>query len=195
MEGSMNRKQISIIVGSIVLTFWVAACGTLIPGLGAAQSNPASQPSRPTFAKEGDLAPEIILKSMTGDQITLSKLEGRPVVVNFWATWCGPCREEFPALVRAYKKYQDKGLVIIGVNFQDEASDDNVLTFMRNSLVNFPIVRDTGERVGRLYNIRGLPTSFFIDKKGVIQDIVVGSVAGYPREDSFLEDELAKILQ
>lgn len=194
----MNRKQISIIVSGVFLAFWVVACGTLIPGLGAAQSNPASppsQPSRPTFAKEGDLAPEITLKSMTGDQITLSKLEGRPVVVNFWATWCGPCREEFPALVRAYKKYQDKGLVIIGVNFQDEASDDNVLTFMRNSLVNFPIVRDTGERVGRMYNIRGLPTSFFIDKKGVIQDIVVGSVAGYPREDSFLEDELAKILQ
>jgi thiol-disulfide isomerase/thioredoxin len=194
----MNRKQITILISSLVLTLLVAACGTLIPGLGTTPNNPAgqsSQPARPTIAKNGGLAPEINLKSMTGDQITLSKLEGRPVLVNFWATWCGPCREEFPALVRAYRKYQDKGLVIIGVNFQDEASDDNVLTFMRNSVVNFPIVRDPGERVGRMYNIRGLPTSFFVDKKGVIQDTVVGSVAGYPLPDTFLEEELAKILQ
>jgi thiol-disulfide isomerase/thioredoxin len=190
----MKPSRIPLLASIAFLALLIAACGTLIPGLGAAPNAPSGQSARPTFAKEGELAPEINLKSMTGDQITLSKLEGRPVVVNFWATWCGPCREEFPALVRAYRKYQDKGLVILGVNFQDEASDEGVLTFMRNSLVNFPIVRDTGERVGRMYNVRGLPTSFFVDKQGIIRDIVVGSVAGYPREDTFLEEELAKIL-
>jgi len=190
----MYRKQIPILVSSIFLAFGIAACGTLIPGLGVSQNNPASsssQSSRPTIAKNGELAPEINLKSMTGDQITLSKLEGRPVLVNFWATWCGPCREEFPAIGRAYKKYKDQGFVVIGVNFQDDNSDEGVLTFMRNSVVSFPIVRDTGERVGRMYRINGLPTSFFIDKKGIIRDTVVGG----PMTDDFIDAQWEKINQ
>jgi len=188
------KKRIAVSAALLTLTLGIAACGTLIPGLGATQNNPASpstQSSRPTIAKNGDLAPEINLKSMTGDQITLSKMEGRPVLVNFWATWCGPCREEFPAIGRAYKKYKDQGLVVIGVNFQDENSDDGVLTFMRNSVVSFPIVRDTGERVGRMYRINGLPTSFFIDKKGIIRDTVVGG----PMTDDFLDAQWEKINQ
>jgi cytochrome c biogenesis protein CcmG, thiol:disulfide interchange protein DsbE len=157
--------------------------------LSACGSANAATSSRPTTAKVGDLAPEISLTSMTGDQIVLSKLEGRPVIVNFWATWCGPCREEFPALVRAYKKHQDQGFVVIGVNFQDENSDAGVQTFMRNTLVNFPIVRDVGERLGRAYRVNGLPTSFFIDKTGVIRDVVVGG----PMTDEFLDKQFAKI--
>ncbi len=152
-------------------------------------SAPASGSARPTTVKIGDLAPEIDLKSVTGDQITLSKLEGKPVLVNFWATWCGPCRQEFPALVHMYKKYQDQGLVVLGVNFQDDNSDDGVRTFMRNTLVNFPVVRDVGERVGRMYRISGLPTSIFVDRKGVVRDIVVGG----PMTDEFLDQQWAKI--
>ena len=149
----------------------------------------AADGARPTTAKIGALAPEFSLKSLTGDEIVLSKLQGRPVLINFWATWCGPCREEFPALVRAYKKYQDQGFVVIGVNFQDENSDAGVQTFMRNTLVNFPIVRDVGERVGRMYRIDGLPTSYFIDRSGVIRDMVVGG----PMTDEFLDKQFAKI--
>ncbi len=157
--------------------------------LSACGSANAATNSRPTTAKIGDLAPEIALKSMTGDQIALSKLEGHPVLVNFWATWCGPCREEFPALVRKYKQYKDQGFVVIGVNYQDENTDEGVMTFMRDTLVNFPIVRDTGDRVGRMYRINGLPTSYFIDKTGVIRDVVVGG----PMTDDFIDKEFAKI--
>ena len=190
----MNRDSLCLATAVLATAALIAGCGTLIPGFNAApQTNSGNSSSRPTYAQEGSLAPEINLKSLTGDQITLSKLEGRPVLVNFWATWCGPCREEFPALQRAYKKYQDKGFIIVGVNFQDENSDQGVLTFVRNSVVTFPIVRDTGERLGRIYNVRGLPTSFLIDKTGTIRSIVVGSVVGFPREDNFFEDELAKI--
>ena len=166
----------------------VAAAALLLSGCG---SLTAAAGSRPTTAKIGDPAPEIDLKSVTGDQITLSKLEGRPVLVNFWATWCGPCREEFPALVRMYKKYQDQGLVVLGVNYQDPNSDTGVLTFMKNTLVNFPIARDVGERVGRAYRVDGLPTSYFIDRKGVLRDVVVGG----PMTDAFLDKEFTKINQ
>ncbi len=183
----MNKPMVVALVGA-ALMLALSACSGL--SLGALNSTAAGS-GRPTTAKIGDLAPEIDLKSMTGDQITLSRLEGRPVLINFWATWCGPCREEFPALVRAYKKYQEQGLVILGVNFQDDNSDEGVRTFMRNSLVNFPIVRDTGERVGRMYRVNGLPTSIFVDRKGIVRDIVVGG----PMTDDFIDKQFSKINQ
>ncbi len=175
----MRPRIAGIVAVAILAMLALSACGS---------ANAATN-SRPTTAKIGDLAPEISLKSMTGDQIVLSKLEGHPVLVNFWATWCGPCREEFPALVRKYKQYKDQGFVVIGVNYQDENTDEGVMTFMRNTLVNFPIVRDTGDRVGRMYRINGLPTSYFIDKTGVIRDVVVGG----PMTDDFIDKEFAKI--
>lgn len=177
-----------IVLGLVLLLGGIVLSGC--SGLSLAQLNAANGDSaRPTVAKVGELAPEINLKSMTGDQIVLSKLEGRPVLVNFWATWCGPCREEFPALVRKYKQYQSQGFVIIGVNYQDDNSDEGVQTFMRNTLVNFPIVRDVGERVGRMYRINGLPTSIFIDRKGIIRDIVVGG----PMTDEYIDKQFQKI--
>jgi cytochrome c biogenesis protein CcmG/thiol:disulfide interchange protein DsbE len=177
----MRARFTGILVFIALATLLLSACSGVTTAAG----------SRPTVVKIGDLAPEIDLKSMTGDQIVLSKLQGRPVVVNFWATWCGPCREEFPALVRMFKQYHDQGLVVVGVNFQDDNSDEGVLTFMRNTLVNFPIVRDIGERLGREYRVDGLPTSYFIDKSGIVRDIVVGG----PMTDDFLDKQFAKINQ
>jgi thiol-disulfide isomerase/thioredoxin len=181
-------KPIGLVILVLMATLGVVSCSAVIPGLIPPSANNAA-PSRPTTAKIGQLAPEINLKSLNSDPIVLSKLEGHPLLVNFWATWCGPCREEFPALMRAYKKYKDQGFIVIGVNYQDDNSDEGVLTFMRNSVADFPIVRDVGERVGRMYGVRGLPTSFFIDRKGIIRDIVVGG----PLTDDYINAEWQKI--
>jgi thiol-disulfide isomerase/thioredoxin len=178
---------IAVLVGVILLA--LGACNA-IPSNVLAPRNDATS-ARPTAAKIGALAPEINLKSMTGDQITLSQLAGRAVLVNFWATWCGPCRAEFPAFARKYKELKDQGFVIVGVNTQDDNTDDGVFTFMRNSLVNFPIVRDRDDRLSAIYNVRGLPTSIFIDKQGIIRDIVVGG----PMTDEFIDKQFKLISQ
>ena len=183
----MRSRTIGITAFVALLLLILGACNAFpFNSLGTASENSSS---RPTVAKIGGLAPEINLKSMTGDQIVLSKLVGRPVLVNFWATWCGPCRAEFPAFVRKYKEYKDKEFVILGVNTQDDNSDEGVLTFMRNSVVNFPVVRDVGDQLSRVYNVRGLPTSIFIDRQGIIRDIVIGG----PMTDDFIDKQFAKI--
>lgn len=182
------KTKIFAAIALLCVSGWVLSACSILNTV-TASAPPTS--ARPTTAKIGSLAPEIDLKSMTGDQITLSKLQGRPVLVNFWATWCGPCREEFPTLVRKYKQYQDQGFVVLGVNTQDENSDTGVMNFMKNTLVNFPIVRDTGNQSSRAYRVDGLPTSFFVDRSGVIRDTVVGG----PMTDDFLDKEFAKINQ
>ncbi|HEX7587932.1 MAG TPA: TlpA disulfide reductase family protein, partial [Anaerolineae bacterium] len=128
------KTKLYAVIALLSLSGWLlSACNSVNTSNNTNNTSTANSanPARPSIAKIGSLAPEVDLKSMTGDQIVLSKLQGRPVLVNFWATWCGPCREEFPALVRKYKQYQDQGFVVLGINTQDENSDTGVLNFMK----------------------------------------------------------------
>jgi thiol-disulfide isomerase/thioredoxin len=184
----MKATALGIAAFVALLLLVLGACNLIPTNLGASSGTASG---RPTSVKLGELAPEIDLPSLNGDPVMLSKLQGRPVLVNFWATWCGPCRQEFPAFVRKYKQYQDQGFVIIGVNTGDPNSDDGVLTFTRNTLVTFPIVRDRDERLARKYNIRGLPTSIFIDRKGIVRDIFVGG----PMTEAYIDLKFAQVSQ
>jgi thiol-disulfide isomerase/thioredoxin len=185
--------QIKLLAMILILASFISACaGINLPGLSAPSANQPSQPSasgRPSTVKIGDLAPEINLRTMSGEQVVLSGWRGKAVLVNFWATWCGPCRAEFPAFVRKMKEYEGKGFVILGVNTQDENTDDGVQTFMRNSVVNFPIVRDLDGKAARAYRVTGLPTSIFIDRTGIVRDIIIGG----PITDAKLDEEFAKL--
>ena len=138
----------------------------------------------------GRAAPDFLLETPDGGELRLSDLQGQPVVVNFWATWCEPCRAEMPELVAAYERHRDAGLVVVGVNLQE--ADSQVTAFAEEFGIDFPLVMDRdGELadVWRLGAIDGIPTSYFIDASGVIRAFFFG-----PMQDDDLEERLAEIM-
>lgn len=122
----------------------------------------------------GFLAPDFQLSTLEGETIRLSDLRGRPVIINFWATWCPPCRAEMPAFVREYKRYKDEGLVILAVNQAE--SPAQVIPFRQKYGITFPILMDERQQVAGLYRIRALPSTYFVDPFGTIQDMVIGGM-------------------
>ncbi len=113
---------------------------------------------------EGDQAPDFTFVSEDGKEFSLRDFHGHPVVINFWATWCPPCRMEMPALDQAYHAHKDNGLVMLAVEEMDKRAD--VLAFRQQMNVSLPMLLDTQGLVGRTYMVRGLPTTFFIDGEG-----------------------------
>ena len=127
--------------------------------------------------RAGDRAPEIDLPTLEGGRLPLSSLRGHPVVLSFWGTWCPPCRDEFPALMRAYQAFAPGGLRVLGVNGRDqERRTKDVHAFVETFGVTFPIVLDERGRARRAYGLIGLPTTVFIDSGGVVQRVHIGPI-------------------
>jgi peroxiredoxin len=122
----------------------------------------------------GSKAPEFSMTSLSGQQISLKDLRGQGVLVNFWATWCYPCREEMDDLKAAYEKYKDQGIVILGIDMKE--GEETVRKFIESYKITYPILIDMDGKVGDAYNVFGIPSSFFIDKDGVIRDIILGEM-------------------
>ena len=112
-------------------------------------------------------AKDFQLKSIDGRDVKLSELKGKVVLVNFWATWCGPCKWELPHLAEIYEKYRNSGLEILAIATDDKTSRHLIPSFVKTNNLNFPVLYDEG--VEKLYGINGLPASIFIDKKGQIR--------------------------
>jgi thiol-disulfide isomerase/thioredoxin len=137
----------------------------------------------------GQKAPHFTLKTSDGKVVDLAKLKGKVVLVNFWATWCGPCRAEIPDFIEAYKANKGKGLEIVGIAL-DEDGWDKVLPFQSKNQMNYPVVLGSPELAQQYGGIEAIPTSFFIDKKGIIIDHVVGMLS-----KSALENKLKRFLK
>jgi peroxiredoxin len=118
---------------------------------------------------EQEKAPDFTLKSLTGKNIKLSELRGRVVLINFWATWCAPCKEELPFFNRLYGKYKGVGLEILGVNIDKAVSQASQMSGMFG--LTFPILLDPDGRVSELYRIRSMPTTFVVAKDGTVRHI------------------------
>ena len=118
------------------------------------------------------LAPDFTLKSLDGQEITLSKLKGKVVLLDFWATWCGPCRESIPHLIQLYKAYRENGFEMIGISL-DKGDATVVHNFVKSMDIPYPIVMAT-EEIARDYRVTSIPTTFFIDKEGKIREKIPG---------------------
>ena len=134
------------------------------------------------------LAPDFTLSLFDGGQLTLSDLRGQVVVVNFWASWCIPCRDEAPILEMASQRYQEQGVVFVGIAYLD--TDKESLAFLKEFEVSYPNGPDIGTKIARDYRITGVPETFFIGRDGEIVDLEIG-----PLTESRLISALDKALQ
>ncbi len=145
----------------------------------------------PPSPREGFSAPDFTLDMLDGGQISLSDLRGKVVLVNLWASWCPPCREEMPAIERVYRSYKDLGLEVLGVNTTNQDSEAAAAAFVQEMGLSFPIPLDRTGAVSASYNLRGLPTSFFIDREGIIQSVVVGG----PMSEVLIQSKVEALLK
>lgn len=123
-------------------------------------------------AEEGALAPDFLLGRLDGSELRLSDLRGEPVVLNFWATWCAPCRKEIPQFVDASERFREQGLVVVGVNLQEGKSI--VRPYADDFGMDFPILIDVDGEVGDAYRLLGLPVTYFIDREGIVRSVFTG---------------------
>lgn len=144
-------------LGSIVLLVGILAVVAVF-GWALIRSNQTQPTAGP--------APDFTLTTYDGKEYRLSDLRGQVVIVNFWASWCIPCHDEAPALQRVHERYQDRGVVLLGVAYTD--TDTNALAFMNQYSITYPNGPDIGTRISDRYNIVGVPETFIIDQQGNI---------------------------
>jgi len=170
---------LALIVGGGVIT-WAASRS------GSSRVDPrAASVSVKGIAEVGSVSPVFDASTLDGSTVHLAALRGRPVVLNFWASWCAPCRKEFPLLRRALERHHD--LAVIGVVFQDVESDAR--TFARDQRTTWPLVDDPDGSLARAYGVRAIPQTFFVAPDGRI----AARLFGFTSTDA-LDRQLAKIL-
>lgn len=152
----MQKKLIPLFVFFIALTGPAATSGTV------------------------DMAPDFALKGSTGQNLRLSEFRGQVVMINFWASWCGPCRQEMPHLEALYQRYESLGFTLLGVNVEKDRRDaDEMLSGMK---VSFPILFDSNNEVSKLYDVIAMPSTVLVDRDGKIRHIHHGYKSGYEDE-------------
>lgn len=139
---------------------------------------------------EGQEAPDFALKSATGENLRLSEYRGSVVMINFWATWCGPCRQEMPLLDELYSRYQRVGFNLLGVNIDDDSS--RAMDMARELGVSFPVLFDARKEVSRLYDVEAMPVTVLVDREGTVRYVHHGYKPGY--EDKYL-DQIRSLLR
>ena len=141
--------------------------------------------------QQGFLAPDFELKTPTGEAIKLSNLRGQAVLVNLWATWCPPCRVEMQSIEKVYREYQEKGFTVLAVNMTYQDDPLAVMPFVNEQGLTFPILLDESGEIANAYQLHSLPSSFFIRRDGVINEVVIGG----PMSEALLRTRIEDILR
>jgi len=168
-----------------------------VPQAPVVQTGPLVQPRtelpsglQPYGLQLSQPAPEFELENLDGELVHLSDFQGQPVLINFWATWCPPCRREMPMLEGAWRRYKDQGFVILGVNTGERVRAgrlrEEVGFYVDQMGLTFPILLDAEEVVANLYNLRSYPTSFFVNRDGVLVDVRRGAFASPAELDRYI---------
>jgi len=176
-----NWYKFSLIILLISAAWiWISA-----PPIGSTPSGKIPAPHT------GFQAPDFSLLDNNGEEITLSSFRGTPVMLNFWASWCPPCKAEMPAMQLAYKKYKDRGFTILAINATNQDNLNTAVSFISDNGLTFPVLLDSNGLTTEDYRIRSLPTSFFIDRDGRITDVVIGG----PITEALLNIRINELLE
>jgi peroxiredoxin len=173
---------LTIIIGGLLLIRPVILAPTVVASP-TKSSTGLNGPSQKTV-RVGDMAPDFELATLDGRTIKLSALRGQPVLVNFWATWCGPCKEEMPLLVQAYAAHRANGLRVLAIDTTAYDDVQDVKKFVADYQMNFDILLDTDDAVGSNWNTLGLPSSYFIDTTGKVVSLRIGQMSAQELNDS-----------
>jgi len=139
---------------------------------------------------EGQAAPDFALKSSSGENLRLSEYRGDVVMINFWATWCGPCRQEMPLLDELYERYERVGFNLLGVNIDDDSR--RAMQMIEELGVDFPVLFDARKEVSKLYDVDAMPVTVLVDREGTVRYVHQGYKPGY--EEKYL-DQVRSLLR
>ena len=139
----------------------------------------ACQLLSPVFASD-ELAPDFTLADAAGRQVSLGDLKGQVVMINFWASWCAPCRQEMPLLEQIHQKYQPLGFTLLAVNVEENSADGQA--FLKERPVSFPVLYDPANGISKLYDVVAMPSTVLIDRKGNVRYLHHGYKPGYEND-------------
>lgn len=139
----------------------------------------------------GNLAPNFLIKNLKGDESALSKYRGKVVLINFWATWCGPCRAEMPSMEALYQTYARKDFEILAISI-DMVEDAPIQEFIDGLSLTFPVLLDKELKVNNLYQVRVVPTSILVDRKGIISHRLLGAKDWFDPDAMLFVENLIK---
>ncbi len=129
----------------------------------------------PRVVAVGSVAPDFTLENMQGEKVSLSQFRGKVVIVNFWATWCPPCRTEMPSMEVLHETFKDDGLILLAINVEQSGAKV-VAEFLKESPYSFPILLDEQNQTQNSYTVFQYPTSFIVDRNGIVVKKLVGAV-------------------
>ncbi len=132
----------------------------------------------------GQSAPDFVLKNAAGENLRLSEYRGDVVMINFWATWCGPCRQEMPLLDELYGRYQRVGFSLLGINIDDDFR--RAMAMVNELGVSFPVLFDENKEVSKLYEVEAMPVTLLLDRQGTVRHVHHGYKPGY--EQNYLNE-------
>jgi cytochrome c biogenesis protein CcmG/thiol:disulfide interchange protein DsbE len=176
-----QRRTVSLLILAIGLA-WIFVSADK-SGVSTSGQIPAPQ--------QGFLAPDFELRAPTGETVKLSDLRGQAVLVNLWATWCPPCREEMQTIEKVYQDYKEQGFTVLAVNMTYQDDPLAIMPFVNERGLTFPILLDETGDMATAYQLRSLPSTFFVRRDGTINEVVIGG----PMSEALLRTRIEDILR